>query len=131
MPETKTAKERYDLGMRMRAQVQGPNHPALDPSKLSGLPAAFHAHVTNAAWADCWADERMSVRDRTFITLGMIAAQGRAEEFEGHVRNGLRNGITPAELEAFAIHAAVYCGLPAGNMCMRVIHNVLNPPKKA
>jgi len=49
------------------------------------------------------------------VTLSLMVALGREEEFKLHVRPALRNGVTPDKLRALLIQCAVYAGVPASN----------------
>jgi len=44
----------------------------------------------------------------------MIAALGKMDEFQTHVRGALGNGLTPNEVRAVLTQIAVYCGIPVG-----------------
>jgi 3-oxoadipate enol-lactonase/4-carboxymuconolactone decarboxylase len=59
------------------------------------------------------------------VTLAMMIALGREEEFKLHVRPALGNGVTVEELAALIRQAAVYGGVPAGNGAMRWAREVL------
>ena len=64
------------------------------------------------------------------MTDEMIAALGKMEEFQTHVRGALRNGLTPDEIRAVLTQIAIYCGIPVGVDCFRLAKAVLSEGKK-
>jgi 3-oxoadipate enol-lactonase/4-carboxymuconolactone decarboxylase len=59
------------------------------------------------------------------LCLGMMAALGRHEEFELHVRAIRRTGVTPAELSEILLQVAAYAGVPAANSALRIARRIL------
>jgi 4-carboxymuconolactone decarboxylase len=72
-----------------------------------------------------WTRPDLARRERSMITLGMLAALGRDEELAMHVRAGLRNGLTPAEIREVLLQVAVYAGVPAANRAFAIAASVL------
>jgi 3-oxoadipate enol-lactonase/4-carboxymuconolactone decarboxylase len=62
------------------------------------------------------------------ITLAMMVALHREEEFKLHVRPALRNGVTAEELRSLLLHTAIYAGVPAANAAFRWVKDVLGDP---
>jgi 4-carboxymuconolactone decarboxylase len=60
----------------------------------------------------------------------MIAALGKMEEFQTHIRGALGNGLTVNEIRAVLTQIAVYCGIPVGVDCFRMAKSVLGEAKK-
>ena len=44
---------------------------------------------------------------------------------KGHVRGALRNGCSVSEIQEVLLHAAVYCGAPAGIDAFRAAREVI------
>jgi 4-carboxymuconolactone decarboxylase len=65
-------------------------------------------------FGDVWKQPEMSPRDRSIATCAILAALGRDEELELHVRRAINNGVTPDELRGLAVQVAFYAGWPAG-----------------
>jgi alkylhydroperoxidase/carboxymuconolactone decarboxylase family protein YurZ len=49
------------------------------------------------------------------LTIAMMVALNREEEFKMHIRAALNNGVTQDEIREVLMHTAIYCGLPAAN----------------
>jgi 4-carboxymuconolactone decarboxylase len=73
----------------------------------------------------------LSPRERSILTLGMVAALGKMGEFANHVRGAGANGLTPKELSAVLIQIAVYCGIPLGTECFQVAGTILSESKES
>jgi len=56
---------------------------------------------------------------RRLLTLAMMIALNRPEEFKLHVRAGIDGGITAADMREVILQAAVYCGVPAANSAIK------------
>jgi 4-carboxymuconolactone decarboxylase len=89
----------------------------------------FQRIVTQYCWGEAWGDDTLSPRERSILNLGMIAALGKMEEFQTHVRGALRNGLTPNEIRAVLTQIAIYCGVPVGVDCFRLAKTVLGDAK--
>ena len=59
------------------------------------------------------------------LTLAMMVALHREEEFKLHLRPALKNGVTLEELRALLLQTAVYAGVPAANAAFRWVKEVL------
>ena len=71
-------------------------------------------------FADVWSRSGLSLRDRSMITVALLAAQGRDDELVTHLRGAMRQGISAIEIEEIMIHVAHYAGWPAGHHGMAV-----------
>ena len=70
-------------------------------------------------------------RERSILNLGMIAALGKMEEFQTHVRGALNNGLTPNEIRATLTQITIYCGAPIGVDCFRATRPIIAEHQKA
>jgi len=104
---------RFEAALAVRREVIGPEYTdraMADPSEENQI---FQRFVTEGAWGQ-WTDETLSRRERSLLTLTILAIFGRNEELELHTRGAIRNGITRDELMALARHIGAYAGVPAG-----------------
>ena len=104
---------------------------------LFGKPAqlpliGLRAFTVNHLFANVWSRSRppidearmISMRERSLITVSLLAAQGRSEELESHIRGALHQGISKEQVLEVMIHVAHYVGWPAGNNGQRVAMKV-------
>ena len=112
--------ERYDTGMTVRREVLGDAHVDRAEAQKTDFDAPFQELITNAAWGTVWASDAISRRERSMLTLALLAAMGNFEEIPMHVRATARTGASKQDvLEAFQ-HVAIYCGVPKANHALKL-----------
>lgn len=77
------------------------------------------------AYEQLWTRPGLSLKDRSMITIAMLVAIGAERELAIHVDAGLRNGLTPQELEEVIYQATAYVGFPRASGAMRVAGEVV------
>jgi 4-carboxymuconolactone decarboxylase len=68
--------------------------------------------ATENAYEQLWTRPGLSLRDRSMVTIAMLIAIGNERELKVHIRSGLRNGVTPQEIEEMIYQATAYVGFP-------------------
>ena len=115
----------YDLGLAKRRQVLGDAYVDRALGNVDDFNRDFQRLATEYCWGEVWGDETLSPRERSILTLGMVAAIGRMGEFAIHVRGARANGLTQKELRAVLVQIAIYCGIPVGADCFQVAATIL------
>jgi 4-carboxymuconolactone decarboxylase len=112
--------ERYDKGMETRRAVLGNDH--VDRAELAKTPfdAPFQEMITEGAWGTLWASDTICKRDRSLITLALLAAGGHWDEVAMHIRATANTGATPEEVREAFMHVAIYAGVPAANHALKI-----------
>ena len=112
--------ERHDKGMETRRAVLGNDH--VDRAELAKTPfdAPFQEMITETAWGTLWASDTISKRDRSLITLALLAAGGHWDEVAMHIRATANTGATPDEVREAFMHVAIYAGVPAANHALKI-----------
>jgi 4-carboxymuconolactone decarboxylase len=113
----------------MRKKVLGAAYVEKQMGNADDFNRDFQRIVTQYCWGEAWGDKTLTPRERSILNLGMIAALGKMQEFETHVRGALTNGLTPNEVRAVLTQIAVYCGIPIGVDCFRIAREVVNKAK--
>ncbi len=119
----------YDRGLAKRRQVLGDEYVDRALRNISDFDREFQRLVTEYCWGEVWGEETLSPRERSILTLGMVAALGKMGEFANHVRGAGANGITADELRAVLIQITIYCGIPVGADCFQVAEKILSESK--
>lgn len=118
----------YEAGMRVRREVLGDEHVDRAVAATTELDADFQRYITASAWGSLWSrDDRLDRRTRSCVTIALLTALRAEHELAMHIRAGLRNGLTPAEITEVILHTAAYAGIPAANTAMAVAKQVLSP----
>ena len=113
--------DRYATGMATRRAVLGDAHVDRAEAAKSDFDAPFQEFITEGAWGSVWSRTDLSRRDRSLITLALLAALGQWDEVAMHVRATRNTGATPAEVRETMLHVAVYAGVPAANHALKII----------
>lgn len=107
--------DRYDNGMKVRRKVLGDAHVDRTLTRRNEFNDDFQNFITRFAWGDVWTRPGLSLHTRSMVTLSLLIALNRGDEFRMHVRAAFNNGVTRDEMKELFMHAALYCGLPAAN----------------
>ena len=112
--------ERYDRGMSVRRSVLGDAHVDRAEAAKTAFDDPFQTLITEAAWGNVWASDAISPRERSMITLALLAATGNFDEIPMHIRATARTGASKTDvLEAFQ-HVAIYAGVPRANHALKL-----------
>lgn len=108
-------RERHEQGMKIRRGVLGDAHVDRAEVNKSEFNSAFQDFITRYAWGEIWSRPGLPRHTRSLITLAMMVALHREEEFKMHVRAAFNIGVNRAQIEEVLLQSAIYCGLPAAN----------------
>lgn len=108
------------LGMRVRRAVLGRTHVERAEREKTDFDADFQAFITEAAWGSVWAREGLTRRERSLLTIALLAALGHEEELAMHVRATRNTGASRDDVREALLQVAVYAGVPAANAAMRI-----------
>ena len=111
---------RYDDGMKTRRDVLGDAHVDRAEAQKSAFDAPFQTLITEGAWGTVWADDTISQRERSMLTLALLAATGNFEEIPMHIRATARTGATQEDVIQAFLHVAVYAGVPKANHAIKL-----------
>src|SRR5262245_14561787 len=116
---------RFEAGMRARRAVLGAEYVDRVMAAQTSFDAPFQRFVTEVAWGSVWSREGLDLRTRSLITIALLAALGRWEQLEGHLRATRNTGATPEEIREALLHVAVYAGVPAANTAFALARQTL------
>jgi len=105
-------RERYENGMKVRRAVLGDAHVDRTKSKLNPFNEEFQNFITRYAWGEAWTRPGLSRHTRSLLTIGLMVALNRGDEFKLHVRAAFNNGVTRDEIKEVLLHCAIYAGRP-------------------
>ena len=115
--------ERHAEGMTTRRSVLGDAHVDRAEAAKTAFDAPFQALITEAAWGHVWSRPDWSKRERSIVTIALLAALGQDEEVAMHVRATANTGATPADIREALLHVAIYAGVPAANHAFKIVKN--------
>ena len=125
------ASDRYRQGMATRRTVLGDRHVDNAEKNKTAFDQPFQDLITEAAWGHVWSRPEWTKRERSMVTIALLAALGHDEEVAMHVRATANTGATPDDLREAMLHVALYAGIPAANHAIKIIKTTLAEMSKA
>lgn len=116
--------ERFRQGMATRREVLGDGHVDRTESEKSAFDTPFQELITEAAWGHVWSRPQLSKRERSIITIALLAALGHHEEVAMHVRATANTGASREDVCEALLHVAIYAGVPAANSAIKIVKEV-------
>lgn len=117
-------RERYDKGLSVRRAVLGDAHVDRALAKKDSFNDEFQELITRYAWGEIWTRPGLPRHTRSLITVAMMVALNRADEFRLHVRAAFNNGVTRDQIKEVLLQTAIYCGVPAANTAFHLAEEV-------
>ncbi len=120
MAESDGDNDRYTTGMKTRRAVLGDAHVDQAEARKSVFDGDFQRFITEGAWGSVWSREGLTPRERSMLTIALLAALGHHEELAMHVRASRNTGTTRDDVREVLLHVAVYAGVPAANTAIKL-----------
>ena len=116
--------ERRKQGEATRRRILGDAH--VNRSQSAGtFSQPFVDLITEAAWGHVWSSDAIPSRERSMLTLAILAALGNWEEFELHLRATANTGASADDVQQALMHVAIYAGVPRANTAFRIAREIL------
>jgi|TARA_R110002072_G_scaffold22507_7_gene78970 4-carboxymuconolactone decarboxylase len=114
----------FEQGMATRRAVLGEAHVDRAEAAKTAFDEDFQRFITEGAWGSVWSRPGLSKRDRSLLTVTMMAALGHQEELAMHIRATRRTGASPEEVKEALLMVAVYAGVPLANQAIRIAKKI-------
>ncbi|WP_293573373.1 4-carboxymuconolactone decarboxylase [Phaeobacter sp.] len=112
-------------GLTIRREVLGDAHVDRALHAETEFDAPFQALITETIWGGVWASNTISRRERSMITLAILAALGNLDEIPMHIRATANTGASQADIAEVFQHVAVYAGAPRANRAIALAKQTL------
>ncbi|RWM87492.1 MAG: 4-carboxymuconolactone decarboxylase [Mesorhizobium sp.] len=112
--------DRYVEGMATRRSVLGDAHVDRAEAAKTEFDIPFQELITEAAWSHVWSRPDITRRERSMITIALLAALKQDEEVAMHIRASVNTGATRDDIREALLHVAIYAGIPAANHAMKI-----------
>ena len=116
---------RFRQGMKTRRTVLGDAHVDRAQANKSAFDEPFQELITEAAWGHVWSRPNWTKRERSMVTIALLAALGHDDEVAMHVRATANTGATPDDIREALLHVAIYDGVPAANHAIKIAKQAL------
>jgi len=117
--------DRYASGMKTRRQVLGDAYVDAAETKRTAFDDPFQELITESAWGNVWSRPNWSKRERSMVTIALLAALGHYEEVAMHVRASRNTGASADDIREALLHVAIYAGVPAANQAIKIAKQTL------
>lgn len=122
-----TQQERIAADIRVRAGLglnrKGPGPDAAPmpprPGAANAVTAATKLPIEDEAYGlqmfgygEIWGRPGLSMRERSFLTVGLLAGMAMTDQLCIHINNALNVGLTPVEIHETLIHIGIHAGVP-------------------
>ncbi|QLF68432.1 4-carboxymuconolactone decarboxylase [Peteryoungia desertarenae] len=124
MADAKGQSDRYRQGMTTRRSVLGDAHVDRASQTSTAFDRPFQDMITEGAWGTVWSRPNWTKRERSMVTIALLAALGHDEEVAMHVRATANTGATRDDVCEALLHVAVYAGVPAANRAFKIAKHV-------
>jgi len=121
---TEVETDRHRLGMATRRSVLGDAHVDRAIANSTDFDEPFQALITESAWGHVWSRPNFTKRERSIITIALLAALGQDEEVAMHVRATANTGASREDVREALLHVAIYAGVPAANHAIKIAKRV-------
>lgn len=124
MADLSDVPERYRQGMVTRRSVLGDAHVDRAIANETSFDQPFQQLITEAAWGTVWSGSHFSKRERSIVTIALLAALGQDDEVAMHIRATANTGATKEDIREALLHVAIYAGVPAANHAIKLAKSV-------
>jgi 4-carboxymuconolactone decarboxylase len=114
----------FQIGMSTRRAVLGEAHVDRATAAMTPFDEPFQTFITEGAWGSVWSRSQLTKRERSILTIALLAALGHDEEVAMHIRATANTGATPEDVREALLHVAVYAGVPAANRAFKIAKKV-------
>ena len=121
----------YEPGLATRRKVLGEAHVDRASAGITAFDETFQRMITEAAWGRTWSSGGLPMRERSMITLALLAALGHWDEFQMHLRATRNTGASEKDIAEVLMHVAIYAGVPAANHAIKLAKATLNADTEA
>ena len=120
MSQTPEKSPRYHQGMATRRSVLGDSYVDQAQKSKTAFDEPFQDLITEAAWGHVWSRPTWTKRERSMVTIALLAALGHHDEVAMHVRATKNTGATPDDIMEALLHVAIYAGVPKANHAIKL-----------
>lgn len=107
-------------GMATRRRVLGDAHVNRAEAAKTAADAPFQALITDAAWGHVWSRDTISLRERSMLTIALLAGLGNDHELAMHIRATANTGASQDDVIEALLHVAIYAGVPRANHAIKI-----------
>lgn len=121
--------ELFEKGMETRRAVLGDEHVDRAEASKTEFDADFQEYITKSAWGSVWSRPGLTRRERSLITIALLAALGHEDELAMHIRATRNTQATVEDVKEVLLHTAIYAGVPVANGAIKIAKKIFSEQK--
>ncbi len=110
----------HSAGMATRRRILGEAHVSRAEVSKTDFDRPFQALITEAAWGHVWSRDTISPRERSMLTIALLAGLGNDHELALHIRATANTGASRGDVLEALLHVAIYAGVPRANHAIKI-----------
>ena len=130
-PKVRSPGSRHANGMATRRAVLGDAHVDRSVANMTAFDADFQTLIVESAWGTVWSDDTLTRRERSLVTIALLAGLGHHEELAMHVRATANTGASARDIREALMHVAIYAGVPRANHAIKIAKDTFATMKEA
>jgi 4-carboxymuconolactone decarboxylase len=104
----------------MRRRVLGDAHVDRAAANATPFDRPFQDFITAGVWGSVWSRPHLTLRERSLVTVALLAALGQEEELALHIRATRNTGASEQDICEVLLHVAAYAGVPRANAAVAI-----------
>ncbi len=120
-----------EAGRASRRRVLGDAHVDRATAAQTAFDAPFQALITDAAWGHVWSRGTISDRERSMMTIALLAGLGNDSELALHIRATANTGASRDDVLEALLHVAIYAGVPRANHAISLAKRIFEEMEAA
>ncbi len=113
-------------GTAKRRSILGDAHVDQADAGKTDFDAPFQEMITDAAWGHVWSRDHWTDRERSMVTIALLAGLGHNDEMAMHIRASVNTGATENDIREALMHVAIYAGVPRANHAFKIAKEILS-----
>ena len=120
-----------EKGMATRRKVLGDAHVNRAEAAKTPFDEPFQSLITEAAWGHVWSRDTLTLRERSMLTIALLAGLGNDHELSLHIRATANTGATESDVMESLLHVAIYAGVPRANHAIKIAKDTFAQMREA
>jgi len=118
-----------EKGNKTRRRVLGDAHVDRATANATDFDRPFQEFIRDGVWGGVWSRPNLTLRERSMVTIALLAALGLHEELALHVRATRNTGASEDDVREVLLHVAAYAGVPRANAAIGIAKRTLTEMK--
>jgi 4-carboxymuconolactone decarboxylase len=125
------SEEAREKGNKVRRRVLGDAHVDRTTANATPFDRPFQEFITEGVWGSVWSRPGLTLRERSMVTIALLASLGQHEELAMHIKATRNTGASEDDIREVLLHVAAYAGVPKANAAIAIAKRVLAEMKEA